>query len=310
MCQWFHYHDYETVERAVEALHELGVTHLRTGVSWADFYRSDGPEWYDWLFEQLAEFELLISVWHTPPSIGEVPACNAPPQRPEEFTEVLERIVGRYGRYFDHLELWNEPNNLYKWDFRRFDPQWHKFADMIAPASRYLRDRGKITVLGGMSPVDPDWLRLIKRHGGLNAVDVVALHGFPHMWWDDAPCWDQPGNWCGWPHRVQSVEAVAGGRRIWITESGLATWDLHRGCESRESLQVRMLNQAADAPVERLYWYSLIDLCPAREAIEGFHIDENEYHLGLIRHDGSRKDAFFRMQELVAQRQKRTQPSQ
>lgn len=51
------------------------------------------------------------------------------------------------------------------------------------------------------------------------------------------------------------------------------------------------LREAAAAPVERVYWYSLIDLDPQRAAIEGFHVDENEYHLGLVRHDGSRKPA-------------------
>lgn len=53
-----------------------------------------------------------------------------------------------------------------------------------------------------------------------------------------------------------------------------------------------MLKRAAAAPVDRVYWYSLIDLHPARPAIEGFHVDENEYHLGLVAHDGKRKPAY------------------
>jgi CDP-paratose 2-epimerase len=49
-----------------------------------------------------------------------------------------------------------------------------------------------------------------------------------------------------------------------------------------------------------VYGYTLIDLDPTREAIEGFHVDENEYHMGLIRHDGHKKDAFHRLRELLA----------
>ncbi|MEX0742385.1 MAG: hypothetical protein WD079_06270, partial [Phycisphaeraceae bacterium] len=304
ICQWFHYHDYETVECAVGYLRELGIRHLRTGVSWADFYRPRGPQWYDWVFQQLEEFELLISVWHTPPSIGEAPLCTAPPQRLDEYTDVIGRIIERYGHAFEHLELWNEPNNLYKWDFRRFDPHWRKFARMIAPAAAYAQQHGKVTVLGGMSPIDPAWVALMQQHGALDAIDVVAMHSFPHMWWDDAPCWDQPDDWRGWADKVRRVAPVVGNRRLWISESGLATWDLRRSCRSRHALQVRMLDQAAAAPVERVYWYSLIDLDPAREAIEGFHVDENEYHLGLVRHDGTRKDAYWRMQQLLRDRRR------
>jgi hypothetical protein len=38
-----------------------------------------------------------------------------------------------------------------------------------------------------------------------------------------------------------------------------------------------------------------MDLDPQRDAIEGFHVDENEYHLGLATFDGRYKPAFERM---------------
>src|SRR4051812_3797064 len=71
VCQWFHFEDHDTVRRSVRLLRELGVRHLRTGVSWADFLRPGGKQWYDWQMRQLEEFEVLLSVWHTPPSISE-----------------------------------------------------------------------------------------------------------------------------------------------------------------------------------------------------------------------------------------------
>ena len=45
------------MERAVEELKVLGVRHLRTGISWADFHRPEGRQWYDWQMQALAEFE-------------------------------------------------------------------------------------------------------------------------------------------------------------------------------------------------------------------------------------------------------------
>jgi CDP-paratose 2-epimerase len=98
------------------------------------------------------------------------------------------------------------------------------------------------------------------------------------------------------PRSLQhSIGAHGEGRPIWVTETGLATWDLAQGCEARFSEQVERLTEAARAPAQRIYWYSLMDLDPQRDAIEGFHVDENEYHLGLATFDGRYKPAFERM---------------
>lgn len=300
ICQWFHFQDYAAVERAVEAMHELGVRHLRTGISWADFHRAGGRDWYDWQMKQLADFVVLLSLWHTPPSISEGGVCNSPPQRLRDFADFVDRVIEYYGDSFDALELWNEPNNRYKWDFVRFDPQWRKFGEMICDAAHWARQRGATTVLGGMIPVDPQWLARIETYGAIDCIDAIGIHAFPGMWWPNHDNWDWMDRWHGWDEKVQTIRAAAGDRPIWVTETGLATFDLASGCAGKHSLQVEKLRDAAQAPAERIYWYSLIDLDPQREAIEGFHADENEYHMGLITHDGARKPAFDAMRELLS----------
>ena len=129
-------------------------------------------------------------------------------------------------------------------------------------------------------------------------MDVVAIHGFPGMWWDDRPNWDWHRDWAGWPAKVDHIRAHAGGRPIWVTETGIATLDLALNAPGKWELQTQCLTEAAAAPAERIYWYSLIDLDPARAAIEGFHVDENEYHMGLTTFAGQKKPAFdhFRRQ--------------
>lgn len=300
ICQWFHYQDFASVDRAAELAHELGVRHLRTGISWADYHRPQGKKWYDWQMKALREFEVLVSVWHTPPSIGEAPKCAAPPNRLEDYAGFIWQVIEEYGEHFTHLELWNEPNNRYKWDFENHDPDWSKFGRMIAFAAGEAKRQKKPAVLGGMIPVDHHWLNLIKSHGALKDIDIVAIHGFPEMWWPDQPNWEWHGHWKGWEKKVGDIAAHCDGRPVWITETGLATWDLDEAREGRFDLQADLLEAAASAPVDRVYWYSLIDLDPNREAIEGFHVDENEYHLGLVRFDGTKKPAFDRMKSLLA----------
>jgi CDP-paratose 2-epimerase len=301
VCQWFHYRDRETVLRAVDLLRELGVKHLRTGISWADDHRHDGPDWHDWVMQQLEGFELLLSVWHTPPSISRNQWCNGPPKRLEAYAEFLEELTARYGDRVHDIELWNEPNNRLKWDFIESDPQWELFGEMIRLAAERMKALGRRTVLGGMIPVDPAWLEGLRDRGALEHVDVVAIHGFPEMWWPDHPNWDWFEHWKGWGEKVEKTRAVAPGP-VWITETGLATWDLQAGRKARHGLQSEMLRRAHGAPSERVYWYSLIDLDPQRDAIEGYHVDENEYHLGLVEWNGRRKPAFQTFRELIGAR--------
>ncbi len=46
LCQWFHYQD-PRLESAVRHMRELGVTYLRTGISWADSFRPNALDWFD-----------------------------------------------------------------------------------------------------------------------------------------------------------------------------------------------------------------------------------------------------------------------
>src|SRR5436190_5552813 len=143
VCQWFHFEDRSMLDRTIETLHDLNVKHLRTGISWADFVRPGGRKWYDRQMKALASsgLEVLLSIWHTPPSISEGDACNSPPRRLQDYADFIDLVIGEYGDSYASLELWNEPNNRLKWNFEQFDPQWHKFAEMIGAAAYWAKQR-------------------------------------------------------------------------------------------------------------------------------------------------------------------------
>lgn len=79
--------------------------------------------------------------------------------------------------------LWNEPNNLSHWDFQ-MDEGWKIFSAMTSLAGAEIaRERpGLARVLGGMSPIDPAFLKNLEAQGVLDNIDVVAVHGFPLDW--------------------------------------------------------------------------------------------------------------------------------
>jgi CDP-paratose 2-epimerase len=276
VVQYFHMGDYAAVERALQALGELPINHLRTSISWCDWVRPGGEEWYEWLLPKLIErATVLPCILYTPPALGVLPKSSSPPREPELYGEFVEMVLGRHG--FSHVELWNEPNNYIEWDWT-IDPEWKVFAEMIAGAAACAAKLGVQAVLGGMSPFDPNWLDLMFKRGALEHVDVIGVHGFPGTW---------EAVWEGWDVHVDRVRKVierhGADQRIWITEAGYSTWS------HDEYGQCKTMVELAQAPVERVYWYSLEDLAPEHDTLDGFHCDERAYHFGLRRHGGEPK---------------------
>ena len=76
--------------------------------------------------------------------------------------------------------IWNEPNNKSHWD-PEIDPDWSKFGEMVIRAGHAIRsvNPGLPRVLGGMSPIDPQFVRRLEGYGVLDALDGLAVHGFP-----------------------------------------------------------------------------------------------------------------------------------
>lgn len=278
LLEWFHIWDFEHVEKVLADLRALGVTELRTGISWADWHAPRGERWYQWLIPHLAqEVNVLPCVLYTPPSLGIVPKASSPPRKPKAYADFIDIVITELGDYFDWIELWNEPNNISEWDWT-IDPEWHIFCEMIGGAAYWAQQCGKKTVLAGMSPIDPNWLELMLKRGVVEYIDAVGIHGFPGVW---------EQSWGGWTGSIGQIRQLL--RRyqtdaeVWITETGYSTW------QHDEYGQLRAFTEALDAPTERLYWYSVYDLHPDLPTVDGFHSDDREYAFGLKRVNGQPK---------------------
>jgi CDP-paratose 2-epimerase len=281
ILEWFPIGEHGLVENALEDLRRLGVRHLRTGFSWADWMTPEGASWYEWLLPTLArEVEVLPCFTYTPPSLAIGSHPSAPPRNPKDYADWLDVVVDRFGHCFEHVELWNEANNVSEWDWT-LDPEWHVFSEMVGGAAYWMRQRGKKVVLGGMSPIDANWVALMADRGVLQYVDVVGVHGFPGGW---------TAHWQGWQGEIAKVRNVLDARaphaEVWVTETGHSTWN------SDAWGQASALARALEAPAERVYWYGLTDLDPNRSAIDGFHVDERDYHFGLKTADGNPKTLY------------------
>jgi beta-xylosidase len=95
ICQWFHFED-PRLDEGVRWLRELGVTKLRTGLSWADSLRPDADAWFDRQMAALDGFDVTVTFCFTPESSGILPHHTSPPRCVEQFADFCARMVSRY----------------------------------------------------------------------------------------------------------------------------------------------------------------------------------------------------------------------
>ncbi len=180
--------------------------------------------------------------------------------------------------------IWNEPNNKSHWDFEN-DPGWAVFARMARLAGEAIAAEapGLPRVLGGMSPIDPDFVRLLAAQGGLDALDAVAVHGFPLDW----------NHWMidEWPAKIASIEAATH-LPVWVSEVGVSTF----GAEEVQEWGLRRSAELLIGRSPRIHWYSLYDLPAAWPATTRHKEAEGSsyyrhFHMGLFDEHGRPKRA-------------------
>ncbi|CAO3440200.1 beta-xylosidase [Azospirillum endophyticum] len=181
-------------------------------------------------------------------------------------------------------KIWNEPNNKSHWD-PNLDPEWDLFARMTVLAGQAIRaENSTITrVLGGMSPIDPSFVRRLEERGALDEIDVVAVHGFPLDW----NLWQIHE----WPNKIDEIRAVTD-KPIWVTEAGVSSF----GAEEVQAWGVTRTAELLIGKVPRIHWYSLYDLPSHWEATTRHKEAEGSsyyrhFHMGLLRADGTPKPA-------------------
>ncbi|HET7273716.1 MAG TPA: glycosyl hydrolase [Longimicrobiaceae bacterium] len=188
--------------------------------------------------------------------------------------------------------VWNEPNNQSHWDFH-VDKDWKIFSAMARKAGEAVaaEDPRMTRVLGGISPIDPHFIRRMSNEGVLAEMDVVAVHGFPLDW-----------NLWGieeWPDKLAEIRSATD-LPLWVTEVGVSTF-------ANQAVQALGLRQTAELLLgrsERIHWYSLFDLPRAWDATTRHgRAEGSSYHrhfyMGLIDEHGAPKQAVREFAELT-----------
>lgn len=188
--------------------------------------------------------------------------------------------------------IWNEPNNKSHWDFE-IDPEWQVFAEMAIAAADAVADVNPnlLRVFGGISPIDPMFVRRMADAGVLEHMDVMALHGFPLDW----------NHWQidEWPERIREIQAETD-LPLWISEVGVSSF----GAEEVQEFGLRRTAELLCGRVPRIHWYSLYDLPRAWPATTRHREAEGSsyyrhFYMGLLREDGTPKRALRHFERLT-----------
>jgi beta-xylosidase len=178
--------------------------------------------------------------------------------------------------------LWNEPNNLSHWDFE-MDPEWKQFAHMVNLAANAVKAENPRLpkVLGGISPIDSNFMCRMKEFCVLSHVDAVAVHGFPMDW----------NHWTihEWPDKLDEIRSVTP-LPLWVSEVGVSTF----GAEEVQQFGLKRTAELLTGKAERIHWYSLYDLPRAWPATTRHREAEGSayyrhFYMGLLREDGTPK---------------------
>lgn len=190
----------------------------------------------------------------------------------------------------ESVMLWNEPNNAAHWN-TQLDPDWSKFAAMAKLAADAVKaEQPKLAcVLGGISPIDSQFIATMAKHGVLDRVDAIAVHGFPLDW----------NHWQleEWPAKLAEIQAQTA-LPVWISEVGISTF----GAEWVQDAGLARTMTLLHGRSPRIHWYSLLDLPrgwePATRETDGASYHRH-FYMGVIRQDGSPKPAARRLAEFA-----------
>ena len=186
--------------------------------------------------------------------------------------------------------LWNEPNNKSHWD-PEVDPDWSRFAEMATLAGRAIQqvNHSLTRVLGGISPIDPQFIRGMQARGVLDHVDAIAVHGFPLDW----------NHWQieEWPDKLAEIQCLTS-LPVWVSEVGVSSF----GSEDVQAWGLDRTAALLAGRAPRIHWYSLYDLPRAWEATTRHKEAEGSsyyrhFHMGLLREDGTPKPALERFRQ-------------
>jgi hypothetical protein len=295
--------DLRLVAKDFAHFRELGITVWRGSLGWDDYEPEPGRYDFDWLrrFVALADSQGI----RLRPYLGYTPAWaarggkddqawNDPPRRIEDWTRFVRAMASALSASGNVLsyEIYNEENVPLWWDGTPAN-----YAEVLQRGAQAVRqvDSDAAVLLGGMVWPDPEWLETACARGGGRRFDVLPFHAYPETWTPESVTVETYLGSGYREHFLPQADAACGRKPIWINETGFATTPGKTERDQAEWWARAFATFLAEPRVEHLGIYEIKDQRLGTPVIG----DAPNYHLGLIRRNGTRKLAFETVKLLV-----------
>jgi hypothetical protein len=223
-----------------------------------------GADYYD--------LELIVRLDQHPAWASAVDmSVNAPPENLDDYSEYVERVVGRYRGRLAGVIIWNEPNLTIEWGGQPPNPA--AFTELLCAgySAAKTADPWITVVAAGLAPTNSDnaaamddrrFLQEMYQAGAADCFDVLAAHPYSFGQPPEAPARDDRHPAFGRLADLRRIMVEAGDddKPVWITEMGwsIAPPPEQADIKVSEAMQADYLAQAM-AYIDREWpWVELV----------------------------------------------------
>jgi hypothetical protein len=179
------------VRAALALVKDMGLTWIKQQARWGDMQTA--PDRIDWsCLDQVipaanrAGLKVLISITTAPAYLRRITHDTiGPPDDFAEFGYFITRLISRYPKHINAIEMWNEPNLAIEWHDTIDGPKYAQLLSIGYGVTKYL-DPSIMVISAGIAPTgfnslwtnvdDQSFLRGMLDYGAASYLDCVGAH--------------------------------------------------------------------------------------------------------------------------------------
>lgn len=350
--------DPANVTRTLELAQQLGARYIRMQMPWedveihakGDFMDRRNPgavrnawEKYDFLFSEMQRLDLQPIVridrppqWARASSNGterfqnglrENSASTGPPDNYQDYADFVAAVAARYRGNLRFIQIWNEPNLAYEWNWILPEPE--RFAELLTLAATAARQANPEVVIlfPSLSPTDGlepriaplselEYLNRVYQAGARSSFDIMSAQAYglgqppdEHRYVRPRLLWQRPIDTRIDVSRVVLLREVMvhngdAGKAVWISEFGYVSapadlphsWGASVSEEQKGAYLVGQLERAR----KEWPWMGVMNVWMLRWGGAAPDPRDPTAYFAIVDHDFTPKPAYQALQTYIA----------
>ena len=192
--QAFLYWRYESADRDIKLIQDMGFTWVKQAIAWRDIEGIEKGA-YDWnrtdrlvRAVRRAKVNLMVRIDHQPfwsQSPGVEPLENAPPENLQDYGDFCHAMAKRYRGKIRAYQVWNEPNLAREWGNQLPDPARYVELLQVCYLGIKTADPEALVISAGMAPTgsglpeampDAQFVEKMYQAGAAPYFDLLGVH--------------------------------------------------------------------------------------------------------------------------------------